>query len=41
MRHVLARFDYPEKDVELVGVPDRLVVGHAAELFAPGEIDLY
>lgn len=41
MRHVLARFDYPEKDVELVGVPDRLVVGRAAELFAPGEIDLY
>lgn len=41
MRHVLARFDYPEKDTELVGVPDKLIVGRAADVFAPGEINLY
>ncbi len=27
MRSVLARFDYPDKDVDVVGVPDPLVVG--------------
>lgn len=41
MRHVLARFDYPGKDHEVVGTPDRLIVGRAAELFTPGDIDLF
>ncbi len=27
MRSVLARFDYPDKDVDVVGVPDPLIVG--------------
>jgi len=49
MRAVLARFEYPDKDHELVGTPDPLIVGrpegehfdmeaHAASLF-PGEGD--
>ena len=29
MRHVLAMFDYDDKDVEVVGVPDPLLVVHA------------
>jgi polyphosphate kinase 2 (PPK2 family) len=29
MRHVLAKFDYDEKDHEVVGDPDPLIVGHA------------
>ncbi|EFQ83091.1 polyphosphate kinase 2 [Aeromicrobium marinum DSM 15272] len=33
MRHVLDRFDYPGKDREVVGAPDPLVVGAAADLF--------
>ena len=33
MRHVLTLFDYDDKDVELVGVADPLVVGPAAEIF--------
>lgn len=33
IRHVLARFDYPGKDREMVGVPDPWVVGAAADLF--------
>ena len=30
MRHVLSRFDYDDKDVGLVGVPDPLIIGAAA-----------
>ncbi|WP_432825323.1 polyphosphate kinase 2 [Dactylosporangium sp. CA-092794] len=30
MRHVLSRFDYEGKDVDLVGTPDPLIVGPAA-----------
>ena len=30
MRHVLNRFDYDDKDVEVVGTPDPLIVGPAA-----------
>lgn len=41
MRHVLARFDYPEKDDELVGVPDRLIVGAAADLFDSNDPNLF
>ncbi|MEJ2885777.1 polyphosphate kinase 2 [Actinomycetospora aeridis] len=37
MRHVLSRFDYPEKNHELVGTPDPYVVGPAASLFEHGE----
>ena len=33
MRHVLRQFDYDDKDHELVGEPDPLIVGPAAELF--------
>ncbi len=41
MRHVLARFDYPGKDHDVVGTPDRLIVGRAAELSTPGDIDSF
>ena len=37
MRAVLARFDYPEKDHEIVGVPDPAVIGPATSLFEHGE----
>ena len=40
MRHVLHRFDYPGKDVDVVGVPDPLVVGAAADLFDPDDADV-
>ena len=32
MRHVLSRFDYPDKDDEVVGEPDPLIVGPAASI---------
>lgn len=32
IRYVLTRFGYPDKDVEAVGEPDRLVVGSAASI---------
>jgi polyphosphate kinase 2 len=37
MRHVLSRFDYDRKDVELVGHPDPLIVGPASQVFEHGE----
>ncbi|GIF76075.1 polyphosphate kinase 2 [Asanoa siamensis] len=37
MRHVLTRFDYDNKDEEIVGTPDPLIVGPASELFEDGE----
>ena len=37
MRHVLALFDYPDKDIELTSSPDRLIVGPAADVFEHGE----
>jgi polyphosphate kinase 2 len=37
MRHVLARFDYDGKDHAIVGQPDPLIVGHAADIFETGE----
>jgi polyphosphate kinase 2 len=37
MRHVLSRFDYDNKDHEIVGTPDPLIVGSASELFEDGE----
>ena len=36
MRYLLNQFDYDNKDVELVGTPDPLIVGPASQLF---EID--
>ena len=37
MRHVLSLFPYEDKDAEVVGVPDPLVVGSAATLLEKGE----
>jgi polyphosphate kinase 2 len=39
MRSVLARFDYADKDVDVVGVPDPRIVGAAATLLEEGEDD--
>lgn len=38
MRSVLARFDYPDKDEEVVGVPDPRIVGAAVNLLEAGEV---
>jgi hypothetical protein len=38
MRHVLHRFPYTGKDVEVVGTPDPLIVGPAATLLEQGEV---
>jgi polyphosphate kinase 2 len=32
MRHILEQFDYPRKDPEVVGKPDRKIIGAAAQL---------
>jgi polyphosphate kinase len=37
MRHVLASFDYAEKDQPLVNRPDPLIVGPASQVFEQGE----
>src|SRR6187455_2401593 len=37
MRHVLRLFPYPDKDEEIVGTPDPLIVGPAATLLEQGE----
>ncbi len=37
MRHVLRLFDYPNKDVDITGIPDRLIVGPAADVYEHGE----
>ena len=37
MRQVLSRFEYEDKDEELVGEPDRLIVGPASEVIEPDE----
>ena len=37
MRHVLSLFPYEDKDAEIVGMPDPLVVGPAATLLEQGE----
>ncbi len=39
MRSVLARFDYPDKDVDAAGSPDPRIVGPAATLLEEGEDD--
>jgi polyphosphate kinase len=37
MRFVLAQFDYPEKDEDVVGRPDKLIVGKAKRVHEPDE----
>ncbi|HKG51159.1 MAG TPA: polyphosphate kinase 2 [Actinomycetales bacterium] len=37
MRHVLSRFDYEGKDLDVVGTPDPRVVGTAADVLEEGE----
>jgi polyphosphate kinase len=37
MRHVLSLFDYTNKDPEIVGAPDPLIVGPASDLFEDDE----
>jgi polyphosphate kinase 2 (PPK2 family) len=37
MRHLLSRFSYDGKDLEVVGRPDPLIVGRASQLFEEGE----
>ena len=39
MRSVLARFDYDDKDFDVVGTPDGRIVGAAATLLEEGEDD--
>ncbi|MFF2963107.1 polyphosphate kinase 2 [Streptomyces sp. NPDC057963] len=38
IRHVLHRFDYPDKDTDVVGEPDPLIVGPASRLFEQDEM---
>ncbi|CAH0210575.1 polyphosphate kinase 2, PA0141 family [Plantibacter sp. VKM Ac-1784] len=40
MRHVLHRFDYDNKDHEVVGTPDTNIVGPAASVYERGERNL-
>ena len=37
MRYVLHAFDYDGKDLEVVGTPDRSIIGRGADLFEQGE----
>ena len=37
LRHVLHTLDYTDKDVDLVGMPDPLIVGPASTVFEKGE----
>ena len=37
MRHLLASIPYENKDEEVVGKPDPLIVGHASEIYEEGE----
>ncbi|MFD4941187.1 polyphosphate kinase 2 [Streptomyces sp. NPDC058239] len=39
IRHVLHRFDYPDKDMDVAGEPDPLIVGPASQLFERGEME--
>ncbi|MFE2087786.1 polyphosphate kinase 2 [Streptomyces sp. NPDC059460] len=39
IRHVLHRFDYPDKNADLVGEADPLIVGPASRLFEEGEME--
>jgi hypothetical protein len=37
MRHVLNLFEYDNKDTDVVGTPDPLLVGRASRMFEEGE----
>jgi hypothetical protein len=37
LRHVLHTLDYTDKDLDLVGAPDPLIVGPASQVFEKGE----
>jgi polyphosphate kinase len=37
LRYVLSRLDYPGKDAEVVGIPDPLIIGPAAQVYEEGE----
>jgi len=37
MRHLLASIPYDNKDEDVVGIPDPLIVGHASEIYEEGE----
>ena len=37
MRYVLSLFDYPNRDPDIVGTPDPLIVGPASEVYEHGE----
>ena len=37
LRHVLTQLDYPDKDLEMLGNPDRRIVGSAREVYENGE----
>jgi hypothetical protein len=37
MRHVLSAVDYEDKDTEVVGAPDPLIVGRVATMAEVGE----
>jgi polyphosphate kinase 2 len=37
MRWVLARLDYPDKNLDVVGLPDPLIVGPPSEIYETGE----
>ena len=37
MRWVLSKFDYPDKDVELVGTPDPKIIGSPRDVYDEGE----
>ncbi|MFE4796688.1 polyphosphate kinase 2 [Streptomyces sp. NPDC056708] len=39
IRHVLHRFDYPDKNMDVAGEPDPLIVGPASQLFERGEVE--
>jgi polyphosphate kinase 2 len=38
MRWVLSQFDYPDKDLALVGRPDPLIIGDPAKIYDEGEL---
>ena len=40
MRHLLTLFDYDDKDADVVGTPDPLVVGPASDVYEQGERQL-
>jgi polyphosphate kinase 2 len=37
LRQLLSRLDYPDKDFDVVGIPDPLIIGPASQVFEQGE----